>query len=101
MNYKPGNIRGMKRLRTNFFEIVCVKNQFNVNLLLNELDAGEAESIVMVQEMEADILIIDEKLGYRIARSQGLYVIGTLTVLLIAKNKGLLKEIKPFLDEMI
>ncbi|MCP4157971.1 MAG: DUF3368 domain-containing protein [bacterium] len=83
---QTGKYPGYEEVKDEFFEIVCVKNQFNVNLLLNELDAGEAESIVMVQEMETDILIIDETLGYRIARSQGLYVIGTLTVLLMAKN---------------
>jgi predicted nucleic acid-binding protein len=32
---------------------------------------------------------------------QGLSVIGTLTVLLMAKKRGLIQEIKPVLDEMI
>ncbi|MCP4150345.1 MAG: DUF3368 domain-containing protein [bacterium] len=98
---QSGKYPGYEEVNSEFFEIVPVKNRFNVNLLLNELDAGESEAIVVAREIDADSLIIDEKLAYRIARSQGLAVIGTLTVLLMAKNKGLLKEIKPLLDEMI
>ena len=56
---------------------------------------------MLAQELQADTLIIDERTGYRIAQAQGLHVIGTLTVLLMAKNQGLIPSVKPLLDAMI
>ena len=44
---------------------------------------------------------MDERLGSKIARSQNLFVIGTLSVLVMAKEKGLIQTIRPLLDEMI
>jgi predicted nucleic acid-binding protein len=34
--------------------------------LLNDLDKGEAEAIFLTKELKADILIIDERMGYKI-----------------------------------
>jgi predicted nucleic acid-binding protein len=44
---------------------------------------------------------MDERSGYKIAQKKGLPVIGTLTVLLMAKKRGMIKEVKPVLDQMI
>ncbi|MFV9690725.1 MAG: DUF3368 domain-containing protein [Desulfobacteria bacterium] len=65
------------------------------------MDRGEAEAILLAKEVQADTLIIDERIGYTIAKAQGLHVIGTLTVLLMAKEHGLISTVKPLLDEMI
>jgi predicted nucleic acid-binding protein len=96
-----GQYPGYKELDSDLFEVISIKSAEYLDLLLNDLDAGEAESIVVAKEMNADMLIIDERLGYKIAQTQGLFAIGTLTVLLMAKNKGIIKKIKPLLDEMI
>ena len=69
--------------------------------MLNDLDLGEAEAILLSLEIEADVLIIDERLGYQIAKSQKINAIGTLSVLLMAKQQGLIENVKPLLDEMI
>jgi predicted nucleic acid-binding protein len=70
-------------------EIVSIQNTAYLQLLCNELDEGDAQAIVLAKELNVDILIIDERLGYKIAQSQQIYVIGTLTVLEIAKKKKL------------
>ena len=62
---------------------------------------GEAESIILAKEIKADILIIDDNIAYKIAANSGLNVIRTLSILLKAKEKGVIKEVKPLLDEMI
>lgn len=82
-------------------EVINVQNQNYLNLLCNDLDKGEAEAIVLATELNADILVIDERLGYKIAQSQQLYPIGTLTILELAKKKGLIEFVAPLLDEMI
>lgn len=51
--------------------------------------------------MHADLLLIDEKIGRRVARDRGLEVTGLLGVLAEAKARGLIPTCRPILDEMI
>ncbi len=69
-----------------------------VQLLRDELDAGESEAIILARELDADLVLIDERAATRKARGIGLQTTGTLGVLLMAKNKGLVGRIKPLLD---
>ena len=78
-----------------------IQGRLYVGFLCHDLDRGEAEAITLAKELHADTLILDERTGYKIATQQGLHVIGTLTVLLMAKQHGLIPSIRPILDEMI
>ena len=53
------------------------------------LDLGERDAIQLAKEEHADLLLMDEKMGVRLARRQGLTVIGTLGVLVQAAQYGL------------
>lgn len=57
---------------------------------LSELDAGEREAIALVEELNADALIIDERAGRKEARNRGIFIIGTLGILNSAAEKRLL-----------
>jgi len=46
-------------------------------------------------------LLIDEKLGKELAEGKKIVCKGVVGVLIEAKLKGLVKEIKPLLDELI
>ena len=46
-------------------------------------------------------ILIDEHKGRKIARSNGLYAIGTISVLIKGKKEGYINAIKPFLDNLI
>jgi predicted nucleic acid-binding protein len=56
--------------------------------ILLELDKGEKYTLQMAKERNADRVIIDEKIGRDIAEYLGLEVIGTLGILLKAKQNG-------------
>lgn len=55
---------------------------------LEDLDVGEQSAILLVEQLGADLLVIDEMLGRRIARSRGLRVTGLLGILQEANRLG-------------
>jgi predicted nucleic acid-binding protein len=68
--------------------------------LLADLDRGEAEVIALAQELDADLVIMDERLARRHARRLGLTLTGTLGVLLRAKHLGHVKAVAPLIDQL-
>jgi hypothetical protein len=62
---------------------------------------GESETIILAKELNVDLVIIDENIAYKIAKNSGLNVVRTLSILLIAKEKGIVNSLKPLLDELI
>jgi predicted nucleic acid-binding protein len=64
---------------------------------LEGLDFGEAEAIALAVELKAAAVLIDEKKGRQIAQSRGLITIGTITVLELAAENGLLELQSAFL----
>jgi len=92
---------GYKEVESDFIKVNHIKGKIYCELLLNQVELGEAESIILAKEIKADILIIDDNIAYKIAANSGLNVIRTLSILLKAKEKGVIKEVKPLLDEMI
>lgn len=57
---------------------------------LADLDPGEREAIQLAQEHRADLLLIDERRGRLEAKRRGMATTGTLGVLLVAAQKGLI-----------
>ena len=68
--------------------------------LLDELDQGEAETIVLAQELNAEWVLMDEKAGRRKLTEMGINKIGTLGILLRAKSTGLLSAVRPEIEKL-
>ena len=77
-----------------WIEIIQVQDRLAVDVLLDELDLGEAETIVLARELSADWVLMDEKKGRRKLTKLGLNKLGTLGLLLKAKEVGLLPHIR-------
>ena len=70
-------------------------------ILSASLGAGESEALSLAIEMKASVLILDERPARRLAGALGVPVIGTLGLLLKAKNLGLIPELKPCLEALL
>ncbi|NMX21347.1 DUF3368 domain-containing protein [ANME-1 cluster archaeon GoMg4] len=82
-------------------KVIGVENKKAVEYLELMIDRGETETIVLAEEINADAVLIDDLKARRIANLRGLNVIGTIGVLLDAKEEGIIHELKPLLDEQI
>lgn len=83
-----------------WIETVQVKDRLAVEVLLDELDLGEAETIVLAREIGADWVLMDEKKGRRKLTELGLNKVGTVGILLKAKQVGLLPQVRPDLERL-
>lgn len=68
--------------------------------LMLVLDPGEAEAILLAEEMNCKFLLIDERKGRAIANRRGVPVVGIAGVLLAAKKRGLIDAVMPILQNM-
>ena len=62
---------------------------------------GEREVISLALELAASLVILDEQPARRLAKSLGLRVIGTVGLLMAAKERGLLAKVRPELDRLL
>lgn len=90
-------------LQLNWVQTKSVTQPQLANQLQRErgLDAGEANAIALALEIQADDLLIDERLGRQEAVRLGLSIIGILGVLLIAKQRNLIPQVQPVMDALI
>ena len=66
-----------------------------IHLLRETLDAGESEAIVLAQQLNARYVLLDDGLARRKARLIGLHMTGTLGILLMARETGLIPAVRP------
>jgi uncharacterized protein len=83
-----------------WISVLAAENRVILAELQEKLDKGEAESIILAVEMNADYLVIDEIKGRTIAENMGVKIVGLLGTLIKAKEKGILEEVKPIIDDL-
>ena len=84
-----------------FIHVESVVAELPVRFLKMNLHAGESEAIALALERGIQGIILDDKLAREIAAELGLKVIGTLGLLILAKRKGFLSEVRPVMAQII
>ena len=54
-----------------WINVLTPKDQAKTNFFKNILDPGEAESLAIALEVNCDLLLIDERIGTKVARENG------------------------------
>ena len=76
------------------------QNHSLVTALRSDLGQGEAESIALALELDADLILLDEREGRHAAQRLGLNSAGIVGMLLEAKAAGFISTIRPHLDAL-
>jgi predicted nucleic acid-binding protein len=97
---KPGAGR-IERVRGDWLTVQAVSNREAVAELRSEkLELGEAEAIVLTEELNRHTVFIDDEVAVRKARSRGLIVFRTPAIYLAAKEQGWIERVQPKLDQL-
>ena len=84
-----------------WISIESIRDRGLATSLALELDDGEAEAIALGYELKANLVLMDERRGRHAAQKLGLKPLGLLGILVLAKRRGLLQEIRPVVDDLI
>ena len=89
--------------RAAWIEQHAVKNKRDVGKFMTDdgLDKGENEAIVMAKEINAGLLIVDDRIARDCAARENIPIIGTAGILLLAKENLLIPSIRNPLDELL
>ena len=78
-------------------KILDISSNVNLNITLG---LGESEAIILYKEKDANFLLCDDKKAKKFARNFGVNVIGSLGILLKAKEERLIAEITPLIERL-
>ena len=81
-------------------EIVAVKDQYKQQLLEIQVDKGEASAMALALEVENPQLIIDDYKARKLAKTLHIDYTGTIGILILAKQRGIISAIKPVLKKI-
>lgn len=91
--------------RCTFLVVEKVYNKDSVSTLRNVtgLDYGESEALILYEEKKADLLLIDEHKGRSVAKKMSVEYVGTMGVLMLAFDKGIMssEEVRETLDILL
>lgn len=97
---QPPRTANREVLEASWIRIMQVQDRLAVDLLLDDLDMGEAETIVLAHELSADWVVMDERKGRRKLTQLGRNKIGTLGILLKAKSLGLIPTLRTEVEQL-
>ncbi|NER92322.1 MAG: DUF3368 domain-containing protein [Symploca sp. SIO1B1] len=86
--------------KASWLTISTVSNTSSISLLRLELDEGESEAISLFLEQPAQAILLDEKNARRVAKRMKLPVLGTVGILIWAKQNRLIPNLKEQLDAL-
>ncbi|MGF1576275.1 MAG: DUF3368 domain-containing protein [Cyanophyceae cyanobacterium] len=83
-----------------WIQMKTVQSEQQIKLLMPTLDRGEAEVIVLSLESQAQLVLMDELTGRKVAESLNLKVTGSMGVLIRAKQLGQITTVEPYVQHM-
>lgn len=83
-----------------WIQIHHLNQPIGARILQASLGAGESGAIALALELAAPRILLDDRPARRLAQALGFPIIGTVGLLLAAKQRGLLPELRPALNAL-
>lgn len=96
----PGMLALQEVFASDWLKVQVVADSSAVATLRNDLDPGESEAIVLMRETRADLLLLDERRARALAQRAGLPITGTIGILRMARERGLIPAVTPLLENL-
>ena len=96
----PGTGHISSALNEGWLSVRSLSDRHKANLLERELDKGESEAIALALELNAELLLIDERDARRVCTSLGLNVTGVIGILTKACKTGAITELQQSIDDL-
>ncbi len=81
-------------------KIYTVKDSLLQNQFLENVDLGEASALALAFETPSSLVIIDDLKGRKLAQDLNLTFTGTLGILILAKNAGIIPKLRPLFEKL-
>lgn len=78
--------------------VVKIKSRNHLSVIM---DYGESESVILYEELNADYLLIDDNKARIIAESFDVNCIGSIGLLMKAKQKGLVNDLRSIFEKWL
>jgi predicted nucleic acid-binding protein len=98
--YPDSASKQIEDAKTSWLSIRAVEDRRLVDVLMADLDAGEAEVIALALESEAERVVLDDLDARRLAQRLGVAPVGTLGLLLAAKLRGEIPSLRTEIDRL-
>ncbi len=72
----------------------------NVVITGGGLGQGEIEAMALYKAVHADYLLVDDNRARKVARLNHMTITGSQGILLLAKHRGIISHVKPYLDQL-
>ena len=84
----------------NWIEVISVQDKYKKQLFELQVDSGEASAMALALEIENSLLIMDDYKARRLAQTLNIGYTGTIGIIILAKQKGIINSIKPILAKI-
>ena len=84
----------------NWIEVISVQDKYKKQLFELQVDSGEASAMALALEIENSLLIMDDYKARRLAQTLNIGYTGTIGIIILAKQKGIINSIKPILEKI-
>lgn len=83
-----------------WIQVKSPTDKYRQRILETQVDKGEASAIALALDFPESMIILDDLKARKVAENLGIAITGNIGVIIIAKKRGVINSIKPFLEEI-
>ncbi len=98
---RGGSLPGAQEVKSSFLEVKSTSTAISHVQDRYRIGKGEAATIILAREMEAELVLMDDKRAREAAKAFELNLIGSLRVLELGFEKGIIADLKIVYQDLL